>query len=302
MSLSIFSFDMRKVITKGILFLIIVHLLAIGLLIFRFSSRSKDISKKEIVYLGDSHIQKGVIPDSTNSLNIASTSETYSFSFQKLKDLIEQGDKPKQVIIGFDYHNLSDIFSDVKSGIYQNQDISFRYFPYLPVHDKFEILRTHSFLNYSFLSQMFNASVKAISQKSKNDYWGGFKNEFESVSAVDSTIEKRLKFIFFKNDSIVRGIDYKNINDLNKIVLLAKENSIKVRLIRIPMYYRFDEKVPERFKFEYLKVLKELKVDLIQCDFDTRNPYYFLPDGDHLTMEGASVYRQNLENKLIHYK
>ncbi len=293
---------MRKVITKGILFLIIVHILTIGLLIFRFSSRSREISKKEIVYLGDSHIQKGVITDSTNSLNIASTSETYSFSFQKLKDLIEQGNTPKQVIIGFDYHNLSDIFGDVKSGVFQNQDISFRYFPYLPFHEKFDILRTHGFLNYSFLSQMFNASVKAVSQKSKNDYWGGFKNEFESVSAVDSTIEKRVKFVFFKNDSIVRGFDYNNISDLKKIVALAKEHLIKVRLIRIPMYYKFDEKVPDRFKFEYIKVINELKVDLIQCDFDTRDPDYFLPDGDHLTKEGAIVYRQILDKKLIHNK
>ncbi|MBY0537183.1 MAG: hypothetical protein K2P88_15135 [Chitinophagaceae bacterium] len=293
---------MRKVITKGILFLIIVHILTIGLLIFRFSSRSREISKNEIVYLGDSHIQKGVITDSTNSLNIASTSETYSFSFQKLKDLIEQGKAPKQVIIGFDYHNLSDIFGDVKSGVYQNQDISFRYFPYLPFHEKFDILRTHGFLNYSFLSQMFNASVKAVSQKSKNDYWGGFKNEFESVSAVDSTIDKRVKFVFFKNDSIVRGFDYNNINDLKKIVVLAKEHSIKVRLIRIPMYYKFDEKVPDRFKFEYLKVINELKVDLIQCEFDTRDSDYFLPDGDHLTNSGAIAYKQILNKKLIQNK
>ena len=60
------------------------------------------------IYIGDSHI-KHAINDSIipNSLNIAESSESFYFSYFKLKILLENNPSIKKVHLGLSYHNLS---------------------------------------------------------------------------------------------------------------------------------------------------------------------------------------------------
>ena len=57
--------------------------------------------------MGDSHVTNAVIDTLIpNSLNVSKISESYYYTFQKLK-FITSKSKINYVVLGFSYHNLS---------------------------------------------------------------------------------------------------------------------------------------------------------------------------------------------------
>ena len=137
---------MRRFIKKSFVFLILP--IIIGGLIFPVfvigisTIASEDQLKPYIknVYLGDSHIQyainDSIIP---NSLNLATTSESFYFSYYKLKLLLDNNPAVENVYLGFSYHSLSNYYERFISGDYSSA-IAPKYFYILPSKEQFRMI------------------------------------------------------------------------------------------------------------------------------------------------------------------
>jgi hypothetical protein len=234
---------MRNFIVKTISFIFIfittfVLIVVFNFGLFHFDQKSLNFKNKNVLLLGDSNMECA-INDSifSSGINKASSSDSYFYSYLKLKNYISINPKIDTVFLSFAPHNVFDngwLLSD--SHIYSR----FRYYYYLMDWSDFEFLlskKPQAVLSSipSIIEQTFKNSVrKIIGISSISRSYGGFRSLDRDILA-----DVKLKLIngeplpFFKiPDNFT--LSKEEITYLDKIILYCNKNDIKLYLINTP--------------------------------------------------------------------
>lgn len=250
------------------------------------------------IFLGDSHIQKG-INDTLYSgvLNSGRSSETTYHSFYKLKAILASENRVENVVLGFGYHNLSNYSDEFIFGN-KSRVLGSPYFHLLPKEDQMKLFRVNKHVLPQFAKSILKDLLKT-NNTSGSPFPGKFKNEFKSTEARDSSILKRLKIQFGhlnNNQGKKTPFSELNITFLDSIKKLTSSKGIAFYLINAPIYQEYRKNVPHVFLDKYNSLISSLEIRTIELAFEESKRSYFIPDGDHLSAEGAIEFTKQLRN------
>jgi hypothetical protein len=283
---------MRTFIKKILAFVALPLILAIPVLVW-FSMWISQLSSEyhvdpsvKNIFIGDSHIQNAIndaqLPA---SINLASNSESFYFSYYKLLMLLRSNPSVENVYLGFSYHSLSDYYDDFISGEYSAVTAP-KYFFLLPPSEQLKMVYWNSHKLPSFTKSIVKEGFKKLNKPNYHPFFGGYVNEFPISSAVDSSMNKRLNFQYF-TDGKLNGFSETNTEYLLKIVDLCKEKNINLYALNTPLYEYYHTRVPEAFKENLRSAIEENQINYIDYSDLLKERSYFIPDGDHVSVSGA---------------
>lgn len=291
---------MKSFLFKTASFLALSFLL-IALIFFLFVRSSKKISKEytfsnehKVLFIGDSHIQNAIIDSlCPGFLNMGKNSETYYYSYHKLKAILATENKIERVLLSFDYHNLSN-YSDAFFLGEKSPVISSEYFHLLPKKYQIQLLVSHWDKLPTFTRQIIKESTR-IADRSNRPFPGKFRNDFFRTQAEDSSIQKRIQTQFYSKKGL-NDFSQFNLNYLDSIRLLCQKKEIYFNLIQAPVYSDYLDLIPEEYIEKYRSTTYKFSKETLVVPFDSTTKSYFLPDGDHLSYEGAEVFTEQVLN------
>lgn len=260
-----------------------------------------------ILFAGDSRIQTSINDfEIKNSQNIALASEPIKYSFFKIKKVINENRGINKIYLGFSYHSISKNFDDVISINSLQMDKSPVYFSYLPFNEKIILLQNHIYVLFPYVQNVYQQSIKNLiftrnNKALKNDFWGGYRNDYIYTAIYPPAVDNRIKGHYFQND-IELDFSDASIFYLYEIIKLCKNKNIDLVLVNTPLHPFYLRSVPTKFISKYKEIIQQLRLPFI--DF---NRYYFsdsmfMPDGDHVSARGAAVVTkmiQEMEQKDI---
>lgn len=283
---------MRTFIKKILAFVALPLILAIPVLVWfsmwisQLSSEYRVDPNVKSIFIGDSHIQNAIndaqLPA---SINLASNSESFYFSYYKLLMLLRSNPSVENVYLGFSYHSLSDYYDDFISGEYSAVTAP-KYFFLLPPSEQLKMVYWNSHKLPSFTKSIVKEGFKKLNKPNYHPFFGGYVNEFPISSAVDSSMNKRLNFQYFTNGKL-NGFSETNTEYLHKIVDLCKEKNINLYALNTPLYEYYHTRVPEAFKENLRSAIEENQINYIDYSDLLKERSYFIPDGDHVSVSGA---------------
>ena len=252
----------------------------------------------ETVFIGDSHVQYAVNTDMIpNSINYSNTSESYYFTYYKLCKVLDESPKVKRVVLGLGYHSLSGYYDRFILGDY-SQSVAPKYFFVLPMSEQLRTMYWHR--NHLFIF-MKSVLVEADEQQSSQlTFLGKFLNEFDTTQARISSMEKRLKLQF---ESCQEDAYFSTINAsyLDKIIALCKEKKIELLVLNTPLHEYYRTRVPQKMMHHLASVVQTKNLKMIDVSGLLMPDRCYIPDGDHVSLQGAnttSAYLQRLFGEL----
>lgn len=262
---------MKSFLLKTLLYVfILLGLIAGSFLIVVTHFVKNPFSKTyKTVFLGDSRIQYLYY----NQQNLAYNSETFQFSYYKLKAL-NQSNNVDTLFLGCSHHSFSNYFD----GYTTNEDeVLPRYFVISP--NKWHVFKQFHFLNLHFLiKKQFEMAYQSVINK-KNFIPGGFASPYNRV--VDfKKLEKRIKQQFFDGKK-VRGFSTIQNQYYDSITYYCKNHKIALILINSPVHPTYKKNIPQKYLENYLQKTQPFQV-LDLSDSLTKNDE-FMPDGDHIS-------------------
>lgn len=240
----------------------------------------KFISKKEKsnFFLGDSHIQKAIVDSLLpNSANISQSGESFYFTYFKLKKLFSLGININQLFLGFSYHSLSNYYEDFIEGE-NSKFVAPKYFFLLPNKQKLWVLWSNK--------NNLGLFVLNIIKKGLNEYnfIGQYKNEFGNTKTNIEITNKRLKLQYANGE---RDISELNSQYLFKIIQLCKKENIPITFIKTPLSPYYLKQIPNKFVNYYNEKTRNFGIQMVDLQLLNLGDNYFIPDGDHVSREGA---------------
>lgn len=285
---------MKKFITNTVVFISIPIVIGIPIL-FAFDLYvnglyNDDKIKGNIsdIYIGDSHI-KHAINDSIipNSLNIAESSESFYFSYFKLKILLDNNPSIKKVHLGLSYHNLSNYYDRFISGDYSLATAP-KYFYSLPIKEQFRMIFWNKKNLISFTKSIIKHGIKKIKNDKYSLFDRGFSNRFNGTKVDQSSMNKRLLFQFYKNDNL-NSFSECNIKYLKKIIILCKSKSVELHVLNTPLHPYYNSKIPKEYTKKLNEIIRENQLHYIDLSNLKLKDECYIPDGDHVTKLGAEI-------------
>ncbi len=288
---------MKQFIKKIFLFISLpLVCLIVGLFLFShitkiYTDFQFNKSIKEL-YIGDSHIQCAV-NDSLlkNSKNLATSSESFYFSFFKLKNIIEKNQGIKKVYLGASYHSFSNYYDDLIIG-QTSPHLSPKYFFFLPIEEKIKHIRLN-LIHFPAFVKLTSYLVYCYFFKSVTMHYGSYSNSFIDVKGVKYSMEKRLRFHYYKGD-VVNDFSEINTTYLTKIIELCKLNNIDIVLLNAPLHPYYKSKIPKKFIKRFNEVVSKGKIKVIELSDMLKDDSFFIPDGDHVSVKGAYLCTKEL--------
>ena len=252
---------------------------------------------KKFVFVGDSHIQNGINDELiNNSINFSQNGESYYFSYQKLKKVIALNKQVKTVFLGFSYHNLSSYYDDYIFGKFNNE-IASRYFFILPMSEKIKFIKCNLGNEMLFLKNIFEKGiVNVIRKKDRYSFLGYYQNGFQNVQSRKISMDKRIRLQFF-NETKIANFSTVNINYLNKIIVLCKQNKIDLIALNTPLDPYYKSKIPQKFLDKYNQIIETQKLSVIDFHNLKFRKIDFIKDGDHVSTEGSLLISKFLNNQ-----
>lgn len=285
------KFFLRKTFTFLAAYLLIIVAIS-TLVLFLDNSYSKKISyvPASTLFLGDSHMEV-TIDDKIlfESENLGMNSESYYFTYFKLKKIIEKNPKIKTVYLASSYHNLSSYYDKFIDGEF-SFSISKRYFFLLPYNEKFKMLYVNKNDFFSYLKVNLENGFSNICAENII-HEGKFANRFINTSAIEKSIVKRINFQFYEK-GVERDFSQKNITNLLKINELCKTRRIKLILLNSPLHPSYKSKVPRKFIQKLNEISLENQIEILDLSSSLSNDSCFIPDGDHVSRKGALLTTQ----------
>lgn len=244
------------------------------------------------IYIGDSHIECAVNDSLLNSgKNVSTNSESFYFSYYKLKKLVEENQNIETVYLGLSYHSLSNYYDQFTNGEY-SPSVSPKYFYVLPVIEKFRLgywnLKNLSTFIKGVLSESYRYLFKDVTFSS-----GGYSNNFTNTMASKTSMEKRLEFQYYTNKKLH---DFSEINllYLSKIIELCRTNQIDLVVLSTPLHPYYKSKVPVIYINKLNEIVNIYNLKVIDFSDLTLSDSCFIPDGDHLSVKGANQMPKEL--------
>lgn len=253
-------------------------------------------SNISILFAGDSHIQSSVddrlIP---HSLNIAKNSESLYFTYYKLKMLLDTHPSIKQVFLGVSYHSLSNYFNQYIDGVY-SASISPRYFFLLPFKEQIRVFNWNRNHPAGFLKSIFKKGMAQAAMR-RYSFMGGFINSFEGTTAVDSSMEKRIKFQYYTLGKLNSFSAY-NIRYLSEIEGLCQARGVELTVLSSPLHDHYYKKVPKAYKDKLNQIITTNKLNYIDLTNLPLDENCYIPDGDHVSFLGAKKTSKTLREMI----
>lgn len=281
---------MRKFTKRITLFLLpIIGLFILSPLIDDVVLNFNIDKSKKILVAGDSHVEVS-IKDTLDFQNIGFSSETYFFTYYKIKKVLEHKNVEK-IVLAFAPHNISSIQEDYTYGLNNNKAYRNLYptFIYSLPKDAVKNLYMRNPKAFKELStSLFRPALKEIF-KFQNKYIGKYQ-PVEGNHLDIETIDKAIRLHYYRNDSTMHQSNA-DIKYIYKILELAHNNNAELVLVNFPLHPVYREKIPERFQKRF-----ETEVLLLQengakfLDYsEIILPDYFYLDGHHINKKGSEI-------------
>lgn len=233
------------------------------------------------LFIGDSHIQQCIndarIP---NSVNFSMHSESYYFSYYKIKMLLKNNFQVKKVYLGFSYHNLSSYNDAFIFGTY-SKDIAPRYFFIMPNAEKWKLIESNAD-NFTLFAK--NILVNGM----KNSFLGNYHNDFNRVTANTVSMDKRILFQFYHENKLDSFSSF-NLHYLGEIVKLCEKEKIQLIFLSTPLHIYYRNHIPLAYIKKYDEVLKTYKSPVVNYSGIAFSDSCFVPDGDHVSVKGSTI-------------
>lgn len=277
--------------------------LVIGILIFLafifyingISSEYKIESVNKSIYVGDSHIKQSiddrVIP---NSLNVAEYSESFYFSYYKLKLLLKSNPSVEKVYLGFSYHSISNYYNQFINGIHSST-IAPKYFFILPIKEQARMIYWNKGRLLSFSKNIIKQGMLKVINNDNKSFIGGYSNSFKDSHAVKSSMDKRIQLQYFQGSSI-KPYSELNMYYFYKIVDLCDANGVELYLINTPLHEYYLKKVPYQYTVKLAAIIARTRLNYLDLSSMKLDDESYIPDGDHVSEKGAQFVSKYLRD------
>ena len=290
-SLIIFS---APIIILVLLFFMVI--IGISELVVKNSNQYKYSGNIDILFLGDSHITNAVIDSLIpNSLNASKTSETYYYTFQKLK-FISSKSNIKSVVLGYSYHNIS-AYQD----FYTNGSLSYlanHSFFSLDLKEKIRVLNWNKKKLLYFLKELIKSAEYQFKNRKNStlerSYLDGFYNEFKYSRYNYHSTEKRITYQFKSSSNKFYRFSELNLFYFYKIIKFCNNNNIELILLNTPLHQEYIKKVPNVFITKYNNIVIKKNLQLINLENIDLSDSCYVADGDHVSCKGAQILTRKL--------
>lgn len=235
--------------------------------------------EKHILFMGASHIQRGV-NDSlmTSAINLARSSERYMFTYLKLQHII---DNNKQVDTVFLMCAPTDLFENADDKYFRDNEMVSYFANFYPLFDLEQWLYYRKKLLTAFGLLFRPAVLQYIKGVDYNFFIDGF-DPISDVMTLDSVYYKPIKGRYGN------GINYEY---LRKIITLCKENDISLFFVYCPVYkpeFYYDQNY-------YYNAYKNNFSDVELFDYSHfPMPENGFADAHHLNDIGANIFTMEL--------
>ncbi|HEY1037752.1 MAG TPA: hypothetical protein VGF30_00020 [Bacteroidia bacterium] len=244
--------------------------------------------------IGDSHtrlaINDSLLP---NTVNMSQNSEGMIYTYYKLKAFIKANPQIDTVFFGVGYHSFAGYYDDH----ILLPDISSRYFFVLPLKDQLHLFKNTKSPGLLVLKSMLLGLNNAISSGTKLSFVGAYENYTTKAAISDSSIAQRIQSAYY-NKKERSGFSQSNTQYYQEIVKLCKEHNIHVYVINAPTHSKYAKQVPGEFRNKYYTTINNSGVELIEFSGLQLEDKDFLPDGDHVTKNGAAQASNYLREQL----
>jgi hypothetical protein len=249
---------------------------------------------KTSIFVGDSHVQLAINDKLlSEGINLSQQSESYKYSFFKMQTILKNNPSIKKMYLGFGYHSLSSYYDDYISGKY-SKFISSRYFFILPTDEKMLILKQNCKQLPELVKTIISNNFETLLAKDRNAlFLGYYENDFHAVSAVRESMDHRLSEQFYE-DGKIRDFSETNLYYLYQLIDLCKKEHIELVILNTPLHPYYKSKIPQKFIEKYDEIVREKNLKVIHFDHLRLKDSCFIPDGDHVSVEGAAITTRHL--------
>ena len=229
-----------------------------------------------------------------NFKNLATSGESYFYTFYKLKMLLEQNENLKTILIEFTNNQIN---QNMDKWIWGDKYIS----KFYPKYGSFlDFKATGILLKNNVSSLINNFSVlqeRNLRMTVSNNY--NFINQIGGyVHYIGNNLEKakiqqeeRVNNIIYNGNEPISEI---NIQYLTKIIALCKDKEKEVIFIRSPQYKKLNPPISE---FRFLKIYAEQFAEVKFIDFNNfQIPDSGFKDYEHLNYLGANIISKTLDS------
>jgi hypothetical protein len=300
-----FSFFMKKFIKKTLILVLVLLLLVITAIVaFKYKVSNIKIDElTHILIIGDSHTQSG-IDDSKikNALNISQSTEHFLYSYNVLNQILNNNSQIDKVILGISFHSFGEFYDRYIHDEDETMVMFPRYFPILDIEsirdiNKVPLKQGKNIIKNIIKSLFNNATIHNY------PFVGSFYKSYGS-NLNDSILNTTLQRHYFTNVGNEQGYSEYQVKYLNKIVELCSTKNIELIIINTPIYYKFYNRIPEKFVVNYYSMMQQFKNKIHFYDFHSVEfPQDCYGDADHLNARGAIKLslliseRMDIENK-----
>lgn len=248
------------------------------------------INDNDIQYLiaGDSHIRQTFNDKNIyHCKNIAQNSESYYFTYFKLKKILTNKNDIKIVFLGLSYHNFSGYIDDFIFGKYSGA-ISKNYFFILPIKEQIHLFFNNANESINFFKGIFSMSIKNCFSHEKS-FIGAYNNVFFNSKSNIKSIDKRIKSQYFTKDNKIYKTSEFNIKYLYKIIEFCKSKNVKLIFLNPPLEESYFEKIPTFYQKYYNSFVDKNNIQVLEFQNIKLDSTCFIPDGDHVSAKGAQI-------------
>jgi hypothetical protein len=242
-------------------------------------------------FIGDSHVQ-ACMNDSIirSAINFSQHSESFYFSYYKLRKILDDGVAVKRAYLGFSYHNLSAYVEDFMYGKH-SWEIAPKYFFTLPGSEQWKLIASNRGNLYPFTKNIIASGFQP-------SFPGRYTNDFARERVNYKSVEKRIRYLYY-SDGQLRPFSGINLYYLDKIVSLCSQRGIDLHFLSTPLHLYHRGKVPQEYLDKYRETVRHYNIPVVDLSDDRLDDSCFMPDGDHVSRRGAIIVSEHFAKELI---
>jgi len=272
------------------IFVILGLLSGSALLLAKKKLQDLDVSTTiNVLMMGDSHIANGLNDTIvSNAKNLACSSESYWFTYEKIKLVLDKNPQINTILLGASFHNFAAYYEP-----YILQDnIASKYFLIFSFKVQRQILKLKnnplSFLNKSVYYQLshINGNEWATTQ--------GFKKRKQFDRYV---LGNRIATQYY-DEGKLQGFSSNQIEYFEKIANYCKEKNVKLLLINTPLHKEYKEAVPPKFRDKLYSLVEKHQLEIIEFDDISLLDTDFSADGDHIGFNAAMKISESVNDQI----
>jgi len=242
-----------------------------------------------------------IIPNSTNT---CLPSESYYYTYYKLKKILYNDNDLKYILLGLSFSSFGENFDNQ---IYETGKISYmypKYFLILENREKLSLLKKNPTGLLKSIPYIFKNAFITFSKSNKYinyPFWGNFSDN-ENTNLSDENIKAAINRHYYNTDSdLLQDFSDIQLEYLMKIVDLYNEKKIQLYLINAPLSNEYFSEIPEKFINHYYSIVKKLKFTKNVKILDYHNyqlPKNYFRDADHLNSYGAKIISEKIISEI----